>query len=163
MKRGGWAILLALASWGCIGGGAGSGPTLGPAQIASVTATESLGNTGVTLESPGSLRAATDAQKALGVCESRRAPCPPTPPTVVRLAVGTDAGPAELDPSGKLNPVMDHRLVWAISWTGIECRLRGGVGAEDSPAAGIPKTCNSVAFVDAGTGDFLYQVTYESK
>ena len=164
MKRSVCALTLVGALWGCVAG-PGAIPSLGPGQIASVTARETLGNTGVTLESPGLLRAAIDAQTAFNVCASHRAPCPPTSPSAARLAIGTDAGPAEADANGKLTLLMDKRLVWAISWTGIECRLRGGAAVDPAAAEtpDLPKSCDTVAFVDAASGDFLFEVTYASQ
>jgi hypothetical protein len=61
---------------------------------------------------------------------------------------------------------MSKRLVWAIIWSDIECRIRGGGPVDNlsSPSAeSAPNSCDTVAFVDAGTGEFLYDVTYEHR
>ena len=143
--------------------GSGAQSTLSDSRVSTLTASERLGNSGVTLDPPGARAAKVGAQAAFSVCTNGRAPCPDTSPTAARLAFGTDDGPASADANGNVTLTMQHRLVWAISWSGIECRFRGGAVAESSPDEGAPATCDTVAFVDAATGDFLYQVTYELK
>ncbi len=164
MKLSACVVAFVVALWGC-SAGPGASPLSASGQISSVTSAETLGNSGVTLEPPGTLQATIDAQTAFSVCAAGQAPCPPTPPSTARLAIGTDSGPAQLDANGKLNPLMDKRLVWAISWLGIACRLRGGPVVDASAAAtpALPKSCDTVAFVDAATGKFLYEVTYASQ
>lgn len=156
-----FVMLVTLA--GCLAG-AGAAPQLSADRISALTVSEALGGSGVTLEPPGLTAAArVDAQSAYAVCSDGRASCPSTSPTFARLALGTDAGPATLDASGRVNLVMNKRLVWAISWLNIECRFRGGAVVDEPasvPESSGPTRCDTVAFVDAGTGEFLYEVTY---
>jgi hypothetical protein len=162
MKFLGLPLLITALLVGCVAG-AGAYPSVPPNRITTVAAPETLGNSGVTLTPPGVMGATVDGSKAYDVCTSHKAPCPDSSPTAVRLGIANDEGPATLDASGRLNLTMKDRLVWAITWSDIECRLRGGafVDASGSPApAPMPKSCDTVAFVDAGTGEFLYEVTF---
>lgn len=154
--------VLCLAVIGCVGGSGGN-PSLSNDRVATLSASEKLGNSGVTLDPPGLVAAKLDAQAAFAVCTSGRAPCPPTSPTTARLAIASDAGPGTADANGKVTLVMNKRLVWAISWSDIECRFRGGglVDSSAQPVESAPSRCETVAFVDAGTGEFLYEVTYD--
>ena len=161
MKIRGLLVVLCLTSAGCIAAPGGS--SLSADRVDPLLASENLGNSGVTLDPPGLLAPKVQAQGAFAVCTNGRAPCPPTSPTAARLAIATDAGPGTADANGKITLLMNKRLAWAISWSDIECRFRGGgLGDPSIPSVSAsPVSCDTVAFVDAGTGEFLYEVTYE--
>jgi hypothetical protein len=145
---------------------AGSSPSLAPQNVTVLTLETALPRIGLTLYPPGVATANVDAQAAFALCRSGVAECPDSSPVGAQLALATDPGPAQLDSTGKLNPLMNRRLVWALTWDAVTCHSSGGpvvLTASGSPGPSVraDRSCNVIAFVDASTGDYLYTVTYE--
>lgn len=106
-------------------------------------------------------QAAVTAAEALKVCGST-ASCP-NGPASAELAIVTDTQSTNVDAAGTATPVMDHKLVWVLSWTNVEC-THSGPGPLPGQSVG-PRTtaCDVTAFVDASTGADIYTLSQAHK
>src|SRR5437870_2981596 len=104
---------------GCVAGpGASNAPTLG--SVSTLTVAKSIPNAGITMDPPGNVSPKIQAQDALGLCMSGIASCAGGPADA-QLAIVTDSGSAQQDSSGRLTPLMQSKLVWALSWSNVPC------------------------------------------
>ena len=83
------------------------------------------------------------------------------------LALVTDTAYGTTSPAGVDTLILKNTLVWAISWIGSsECVFSGGgaggtPGSAPQPAAPQSQPlCDSISFVNATTGAFIYNVAY---
>jgi hypothetical protein len=154
-----WLALLALAPvlvvMGCV------------AQGTALSVEWKIADSGITLFPPNNAAPTISSDSAYKLCLSGVAACDPGNPTKIQLALATDTGSGQLDPSGNLIPLMNNRLVWAISWLGIRCPPSSG-GAlvvtpsplgTTTPVATTQPLCDTVAFVDAHSGAFIFTYT----
>ena len=75
--------------------------------------------------------------------------------------MATDTGSGQLDAQGKLVPLLDKTLVWAISWIGIyETASQRPARFEPAVRRCFDQLCDKVAFVDATTGAFIFDYSY---
>ncbi len=137
-----------------------------PTQGTALSAEWKIADSGITLTPPGNAAPTISSDSAYGLCLSGVAACGPGNPTAVQLALATDTGSGQPDPSGKLIRLMDNRLVWAISWLGIRCPpssggayVRPSPSSTNTPVATTQPLCDQVAFVDAHSGAFIFTYT----
>jgi hypothetical protein len=97
----------------------------------------------VHLDPPGNAVANLSASDAFAACNNRSTACMPSAPTRVELALMTAANYGD-----------DHRLVWAITWSHVDCMLFGPPG-QPSPRANVATGCDFVTFIDADSGAYL--------
>lgn len=182
-----WVALLALgaalALAGCVGGPAAGGSTTAagpptatvspsPGSNAGVpTGTtlkvaRTLGDPHITISPPGGAVPAISSAAAYQLCLQGVAGCLPEPPTEIVLALVTDTAYGTTS-AGVDTQILKNTLVWAISWLGSsQCVFSGG-GA-GGPQGSIPPPsatqsqplCDSITFVNATTGTFIYNVAY---
>jgi hypothetical protein len=101
----------------------------------------------VQLDPPGNAVAVLSASAALAACSSDgSAACATGTPSKEELALLTDLGFGD-----------DRKLVWAITWSGVNCMVLGPPGR---PSSGLNmKTgCEWVTFFDARTGTYLLAI-----
>ncbi len=99
---------------------------------------------GAQLAPPGTLLPSLSAATVLGYCSipPSGAACETGQPRSVELGLLTDAG---MDIQGE--------LVWAMTWTNVNCDLMGPQGRPTPPPTVNDTTgCDFVTFVDAATG-----------
>jgi hypothetical protein len=152
------SLLLMAATTGCVAQPGSSGA---PAESA-LKAEWKLPDSEITLAPPGVAVAKMTGDAAYDVCTKSAGSCNFGQPTAVQLAVATDTGSGQLDAQGKLVPLLNKTLVWAISWIGITCPPHSGGPPVSSPlnAAASEQLCDKVAFVDATTGAFIFDYSY---
>jgi hypothetical protein len=123
--------------------------------------TRTLGDPHITLSPPGSAVPAISSDAAYSLCLKGVAGCLPAPPTEIVLALLTDTAYGTVSSAGKVTLTLTNTLVWAISWIGsTQCVFSGG-GVGPRPSA--PPTqplCDSITFVNATTGAFIFNVAY---
>lgn len=144
--------------------GVGASPSLDTIRVSSLATERSIPNTGITLSPPGSASAKVDAQAAFALCLSHVASCPDTSPTTAQLTLVSDTGSGLLNAKGKVDPLMDRTLAWALTWSNVECHSSGGPPVDPSARANEAtslSSCDVIAFVDAGSGAYFFTVTYE--
>jgi hypothetical protein len=136
--------------------GASGTPSLRSATTLSVA--RSIPNAGISMEPPTSQGSVIQAKDALSVCKSG-AGCPDAPATA-ELAVATDSGSGSADAAGRVALLMDHRLVWALSWSNVECSHSGPPPAPGASLAPRLTACDVITFVDAKSGTLVYTLSY---
>lgn len=185
---GGLGIAVALA--GCVGGSAAGGsaagvaspsPVASPSSVASTPAgsqagipagttlkvARTLGDPHITLSPPGTAKPVISSAAAYELCLTGVAGCLPGPPTEIVLALVTDTAYGTTSSAGVVTPILKNTLVWAISWLGSsDCVFSGGgaggpPGSTPSPSAPPSQPlCDSITFVNATTGAYVYNVAY---
>lgn len=149
-------LLLFTVVGACVAAPGASGPpTLGAVTTLQVQRT--IPEAGITMSPPTTDSAAVQATDALAVCGST-ASCPSGAATV-ELAIVTDTQSTTVDAAGKTTPVMDHKLVWALSWTNVPCSHSGPGPLPGQSVGPRTTTCDITAFVDANTGAFIYTLS----
>lgn len=152
--------LLTLASLLVVGCVAGSGTvaTVGAVQWSVLPVASTIPDSLITLSPPSAVNPAVSADTAYGLCSNHVADCDPSSPTSVELAVLNDTGSQVVKP---------HTLVWAIRWVPVSCPNYGGAPAAatssataETPAATASPVCEKIAFVDAGSGAFIFTYTF---
>lgn len=177
------AAVAAVALAGCVGGSAppsspgSSAPSSsavalpaspsGIPQGSVLTATRTLGDPRITLAPPGGVVPAVSSGAAYQLCLKGVAGCLPGPPTEIVLALLTDTGYGTTSSGGVDTLPLKDTLVWAISWIGSTGCVFSGGGAAGPPGATPQQTvaqsqplCDSISFVNATTGAFIYNVAY---
>ncbi len=148
-------------------GGLAKPGSVAPTQGTTLSVEWKIADSGITLSPPNNAVPTISSDSAYKLCLSGVAACDPGNPTKIQLALATDTGSGQLDPSGNLIPLMNNRLVWAISWLGIRCPPSSG-GAlvvtpsslgTTTPVATTQPLCDTVAFVDAHSGAFIFTYT----
>jgi hypothetical protein len=183
-----WFALLAfgpaLALAGCVGGPGTGGSATGavppaatvsspPASQASIPAgtalkaARTLGDPNITISPPGGAVPAISSEAAYQLCLKGVAGCLPEQPTEIVLALVTDTAYGTTSPAGVNTLILKNTLVWAISWIGSsQCVFSGGgaggpPGSTPQPSAPQSQPlCDSISFVNATTGAFIYNVAY---
>jgi hypothetical protein len=130
--------------------------------------TRTLGDPHITISPPGSATPAITSKAAFELCIKGVAGCLPEPPTEILLALLTDTAYGTTSSAGADAFPLKNTLVWAISWIGSsQCAFSGGgpagpPGSLPTPAAPptSPALCDSITFVNATTGAFIYNVAY---
>jgi hypothetical protein len=126
-----------------------------------------LGDPHITMSPPGSAVPAITSEAAYLLCLRGVAGCLPEPPTEIVLALVTDTAYGTTSSAGKTTLLLTNSLVWAISWIGSsQCVFSGG-GAPGAPGSAPPPSapqtqplCDSITFVNATTGAFIFNVAY---
>jgi hypothetical protein len=183
-----WVALLALgaalALAGCVGGPAAGGSATAavppaatvsppPASQAGIPAgttlkvARTLGDPHITMSPPGIAKPAISSDAAYQLCLKGVAGCLPEPPTEIVLALVTDTAYGTTSSAGVDTQNLKNTLVWAISWLGSsQCVFSGGGAggpAGSMPPPSAPQSqplCDSITFVNATTGAFIYNVAY---
>lgn len=150
-------VLLGLLAACVAGPGASTTPTLG--TVTTLRVERAIPNAGITMSPPTTQIAAIQAKDALAVCTSGVASCPDGP-AAAELAIATDSGSGRVDAAGKMTLLMNHKLVWALSWSDVQCTHSGPPPLPGASPAPRFTACDVVAFVDANTGAFLYTLSY---
>jgi hypothetical protein len=65
--------------------------------------------------------------------------------------------------AGKVTLLMDHRLVWALSWSDVPCAHSGPAPLPGESVGPRFTQCDVTVFVDAKTGEFIYTLSYAHK
>ena len=143
----------------CVASSGASGqPTLGTVSTLAVGRT--IPNASITMAPPAAKQvAAIQAKDALTACTSGVASCPDGPATA-ELAVATDTASGRADAAGNVTLLMDHRLVWALSWNNVQCSHSGPPPAPGASVGSRLTACDVVVFVDATSGALLYTLSY---
>jgi hypothetical protein len=108
---------------------------------------------GITFDLPaaGAVATITPNQAYVDSC-TRDGACDKGSAPTIQLAAVTDPDAGQASVGGSITPVMDHTLVYVLTWTNLPCLPAGApVGATPTPT-----TCTLVDFVDANTGKTLY-------
>jgi hypothetical protein len=115
----------------------------------------------ITIAPPdGTTTARTKSADAYALCQQGVADCPTSAPANVELVLATDTGSGTLNAAGGVNPIMNNRLVWVINWVGIACSPHGGAKVLTTPdASPASQLCDTAAFVDAGSGAYIFTYT----
>ena len=112
--------------------------------IATVSAPVTYPGAGVQLVPPGTLLPSLTAATVLGFCSvpQSQIACETGHPRSVVLGLLTDTGMGIRD-----------ELVWAMTWTNVNCGLMGPQGRPNAPSTVNDATgCDFVTFVNAATG-----------
>jgi hypothetical protein len=137
--------------------GASGPPTIG--TVTTLQAERTIPDAGITMSPPSTLTAAIQANDALAVCTSKAASCPSGTATA-ELVIATDDSSGTADAAGKITLVMNHRLVWALSWSDVQCAHSGPAPLPGGSVGPRFSACDVTAFVDANTGAFIYTLSY---
>jgi hypothetical protein len=100
----------------------------------------------VHLDPPGNATPKLSAADAVAACNNPPVACRSGTPTRVELALMTAA-----------NFGANQRLVWAITWSGVDCMVIGPP-SRPSPKYNIATGCDFTTFIDANTGAYLVAV-----
>jgi hypothetical protein len=109
-----------------------------------VSMLESYPGTGVQLHPPGPLLPTLSAATVLGFCSIPQSTvtCETGPPKSIDLGLLTDTGMG-----------IQSELVWAMTWTSVNCDVMGPFGRPTpNPRVNDATGCDLVTFVDAKTG-----------
>jgi len=130
--------------------GSAASPTLAPrinqraVVVGVVAASLTYPGAGVQLDPPGTVLPSLSAATVIGLCGSPQAnvTCETGQPKSVELGVLNDAGMH-----------IQGELVWAMTWTNVNCDLMGPQGRPSpNPRVNDATGCDFVTFVDATNG-----------
>jgi hypothetical protein len=132
--------------------------TLPPAQFAgNITAPTTNHDTGFTLDPPGDSSPTVSWQSAYATCLTGNSICDPSLAPTISLAKVTDPNSGTANAGGSISPILDHSLVYVITYTGVPCKPAGGIPGSD-PSAPDSYSCTVENFVSAADGSVIYSV-----
>ena len=155
-------ILLIIGCVGVPGALTSSGPSVkatAALPVSGLLGEWDIPESNIKLAPAGDAVAKVSADTAYGVCLTGPASCDRADPTAIQLAVMTDGGYGPVDSKGVIKLLIDHELVWAISWRGVPCPPMIG-GGPIQPSGAPARTpghflCDEYVFVDATSGTYL--------
>jgi hypothetical protein len=146
--------LMMLSGCGIGRAGAQPKPDLPPARYMGAI-TEPVLYTGVVLEPPTTTQVGVSWTQAYANCLTGDAVCDARTGPTISLARATVSGVGEALPDGSVDLLLNERLVYVLTWTGVPCLPVGPPGRHPSPTA-VP--CTLLNFVDASTGDVVHSM-----
>jgi len=102
--------------------------------------------------------AETTPQAALNVCSQVGYECPIDSGTAsIELARATTDSGGRINNDGTITRLIDHRLVYALTWQNANCPIMGGAPAKGATTTTLPevRTCTAVVLVDVAAGKSL--------
>jgi hypothetical protein len=142
---------------GCGVGHTGAQPTsatLPPARYVGAIA-EPILYTGVVLEPPATTQVGVSWTQAYANCLTGDAICDAGAGPTISLARATVSGVGEALPDGSIDLLLNERLVYVLTWTGVPCLPVGPAARRPVPTA-LP--CTVLNFVDANTGAVVHSI-----
>jgi hypothetical protein len=95
-------------------------------------------------------------QSALAACDSGDAVCDTHSTGTVTLAKATVTGSGTAKPDGSIAPIVNNRMVYAITFTGVPCVPAGRPAGSPASKSPTPQSCTIVNLVDTHNGAVLF-------
>jgi hypothetical protein len=105
-------------------------------------------------------RPTVSVDAVLATCKSNQSVCGPAD-AVVHVAYGraTSPGTGTNLANGATDPLMKNRLVYEMSWTGVQCPIKAHLTGSTETFVLPSSTCTLVSWVDARSGNALYSLS----